>query len=61
LDFGTIITFLRGGDEREGDAYATENARNEPLSEEETDGGSGGFHAPAQTISPVGSTASDTN
>ena len=28
--------------------------------EEET-GGSGGFHAPAQTISPVGSTASDTN
>ena len=60
LDFGTIITFLRGGDERERDADATENARN-AAREEETSGGSGGFHAPAQTISPVGSTASDTN
>jgi hypothetical protein len=60
LDFGTIITFLRGGDERERDADATENARN-AAREEETSGGSGGFHAPAQTISPVGSNASDTN
>ena len=36
MDFGTIITFLRGGDEREGDADATENARN-AASEEETE------------------------